>query len=130
MRSSLFARRIVRGLILTLALLAWHERPAMAQGCVASKMDAPVFGVPISYEGPDKWEIATTWRNFKSDRHFVGHEEQVNRTTEHSQVINRVNQLEVSIKRNYSKGWSFNVGIPYLMAERSSPIRDPNTNEV
>src|SRR5437867_9638106 len=65
-----------------------------------------------------------------SDRHFIGHEEQKNRITEHSQVINRINQPDVTITRNYAKGWRFLVSIPYLIAERSSPVRDPNTNAV
>lgn len=89
-----------------------------------------MFGAPATYNGPDKWEVAVSWRNQKSDRHFVGHEDQENRTSEHSQVINRINLLDVSITRKYTKGWRFTVSIPYLMAERSSPIRDPNTNEV
>jgi len=89
-----------------------------------------VFGAPADYTGPDKWEIAFSWRNQNSDRHFIGHEEQKNRITEHSQVINRINQPDVSITRNYSKGWRFSVSIPYLMAVRSSPVRDPNTSAV
>ena len=93
-------------------------------------MNAPVFGASADYHGPDKWEVAVSWRNQMSDRHFVGHVEQKNRVTEQSQVINRVNAADVSITRNYPNGWRFSVSIPYLIAERSNPIRDPNTNAV
>ena len=89
-----------------------------------------MFGAPADYHGPDKWEVAMSWRNQMSDRHFVGHQEQTNRTAEHSQVINRINAMDVSITRKYANGWRFSVSIPYLIAERSSPIRDPNTNVV
>lgn len=97
---------------------------------MVARLDAPVFGAPAEYQGPDKWEVGFSWRNQRSHRHFVGHEEQVNRATEQSEVVNRINLADISITRNLSKGWRFTVGIPYLMAERSSPIRDPNTDAV
>ncbi len=97
---------------------------------MASRLDAPVFGAPADYHGPDKWEVAVSWRNQMSDRHFVGHEAQTNRTAEHSQVINRVNQTDVTITRKYPKGWRVAFSTPYLIAERSNPIRDPNTSVV
>jgi len=97
---------------------------------VASRLDAPVFGAPAEYKGPDKWEVTLSWRNQRSNRHFIGHEEQKQRITEHSEVINNINQPDVSITRNYENGWRFTVSIPYLIAERSSPVRDPNTSKV
>ena len=96
---------------------------------MASRLDAPVFGAHADYPGPDKWEVSVSWRWQKSFRHFVGHEEQVNRETEQSQVINRIHQADVGITRKYPKGWRFTVSIPYLMAQRSSPVRDAS-NEV
>lgn len=97
---------------------------------MASRLDAPVFGAPAEYQGPDRWEVALSWRNQMSDRHFVGHEEQTNRAAEHSQVINRINAADVTITRKYPKGWRVSVSIPYLIAERSNPIRDPDTRAV
>ena len=97
---------------------------------MASRLDAPVPGAPAEGSETTKWEVTLSWRNQMSDRHFVGHEDQVNRITEHSQVINRINQPDVSITRVYPSGWRFSFSIPYLIAERSSPIRDPNTNAV
>jgi hypothetical protein len=93
-------------------------------------MDAPVLGAPGNYHGADKWEVTFSWRDQVSDRHFIGHEEQKNRITEHSQVINRINQSDISITRKYPNGWRLSLSIPYMIAERSSPIRDPNTNAV
>ncbi len=91
---------------------------------MASRLDAPVFGAPADYQGPDKWEVSVSWRYQKSDRHFVGHEEQKQRQTEQSQVINRINQVDVSATRKYPRGWRFTISFPYLMAQRSSPVRD------
>lgn len=93
---------------------------------MASRLDAPVFGAPSDYHGPDKWEVTFSWRYQKSDKHFVGHEYQEERTTEQSAVVNTINQAEVTATRKYAHGWRVGIGIPYLMAERSSPIRDAN----
>ncbi|HXH28683.1 MAG TPA: hypothetical protein VNL37_06535 [Candidatus Polarisedimenticolia bacterium] len=83
-----------------------------------------MFGAPARYQGPDKWEVSLSWRYQKSDRHFVGHVDQKQRTTEQSQVINRINQADLGITRNYDRGWRLTFSVPYLMATRSSPIRD------
>jgi hypothetical protein len=93
---------------------------------VAARLDAPVLGAQDNYTGPDRWEVATSWRYQRSDKHFVGSVHQVNRDREESQVINTINLAEVGIRYNATPAWSVSVGIPYLMAERSSPIRDAN----
>ncbi len=77
-----------------------------------------------SYTGPNKWQFSTTWRYQKSDRHFRGSEEEKNRQAEGSEVVNTINLAELGIRYNVSEQTSVSVGIPYLMAERSSPIRN------
>ena len=89
-------------------------------------MDTPVLGVHDTYDGPDRWQVSTTWRYQRSDLHFVGSDEQEERTEEGSEVINTIHLMEVAIRYNASPKWSFTLGIPYLLAERSSPIRDAN----
>jgi len=91
---------------------------------VAARLDAPVLGVEDTYTGPNKWQVSTSWRYQRSHRHFVGDVEQVQRATEESEVINTINQPELGIRYNLNDLWSFTLGIPYLIAERSSPIRD------
>lgn len=85
-----------------------------------------MLGVQDTYTGPDTWQVSTSWRYQRSHRHFVGDVEQVNRALEDSEVINTINQPELGIRYNLNKLWSFSLGIPYLIAERSSPIRDAN----
>lgn len=89
-------------------------------------MDTPVLGVADSYEGPNKWQVSSTWRFQHSDRHFVGSDEQEERQEEGSEVVNTINLLEVGIRYNASPKWSFSLGIPYLIAERSQANRGPN----
>jgi hypothetical protein len=83
-----------------------------------------VLGAQDSYDGPDRWEVSASWRYQRSFRHFVGSKEQVNREEDGSQVINKIHQAEVGIRYNATDVWSVSVGIPYLIAQRSSPIRD------
>ncbi|HEX5760066.1 MAG TPA: hypothetical protein VF121_12825 [Thermoanaerobaculia bacterium] len=79
-----------------------------------------------SYTGPNKWQVSTSWRYQRSDRHFRGSHQEENRQFEHSEVINTLNLIELGVRYNYSDQTSFSLGIPYVSAERSSPLRDSN----
>ncbi|HEY4591758.1 MAG TPA: transporter [Thermoanaerobaculia bacterium] len=83
-----------------------------------------------NYNGPDRWLVSFGWRYQHSFRHFVGTEEQVNREEDGSQVNNYIHQAEIGIRYNYNDIWSFSAGIPYLMAQRSTPIRDASRTVV
>ena len=84
-------------------------------------MDAPVLGVAEdTYTGPNKWQVSMSWRHQRSDRHFVGSEEQTERKEEGSEVINHINIMDLGIRYNASPQWSFSIGIPYFRAARSS----------
>ena len=71
---------------------------------------------------PHKWQFSTTWRHQKSDRHFVGPEEQEERQEIGNEVVNTLNLVELGIRYNLSDRTSLSVGIPYLMAERSNAL--------
>lgn len=75
---------------------------------------------------PSRWQVSTSWRYQRSDRHFRGPHEEANRQAEGSEVINTINLAEIGVRYQPNNLWSFSVGVPYLMAERSSPIRDSN----
>ncbi len=85
-----------------------------------------MLGVQDTYTGPNKWQVSGSWRYQYSHRHFVGPEEQVERAEDRSQVKNNINLFELGVRYNASDQWSFSLGIPYLMAERSSPLRNSN----
>lgn len=88
-------------------------------------MGAPVIGArAATYALPESWETTLAWRYQKSDKHYVGSEYQEERTTEHSEVINTYHLADFTIKYNWTDRASISVSIPYLMAERSSPIRN------
>lgn len=92
---------------------------------MAARLDAPVFGAQADPTF-SRWQVSTTWRYQRSDRHFRGSEEEENRQAEGSEVINTINMMELGIRYNASAQWSVSLGIPYFSAERSSPIRDSN----
>src|SRR5262245_15706524 len=93
-------------------------------------MDTPVLGVQDTYEGPNKWQVSTTWRYQRSHRHFVGPDEQEQREEEGSEVVNIINLLELGIRYNAGPHWSYSIGIPYLMATRSQANRAPDGHVV
>jgi len=92
---------------------------------VASRLDAPVLGAfdELTDSG-QKWQVSFSWRYQRSDRHFRGTHEEKNRAVEDSEVINTINLGEISIRYNVNPRTSVAVGVPFLMATRSHPIRD------
>jgi len=98
---------------------------------VASRLDAPVLGALDELPGEaQKWQVSLSWRYQKSDRHFRGTNEEENREAEHSEVINTIHLAELAIRYNFNPRTSLTVGIPYLIAERSNPIRDADREVV
>lgn len=77
-----------------------------------------------SYTGPNKWQVSTTLRYQRSDRHFRGPHQEENRQFEGSEVINTINLFELGVRYNHSDRLSFSLGVPYFSAERSSPLRN------
>src|SRR5437773_2005382 len=88
-------------------------------------MDVPVIGTDSdAYARPRAWQVSTSYRWQKSHRHFVGSEEQVDRAADSSEVVNRIHLLDVSVRYNLSLRTSVSLGVPIILASRSSPIRD------
>lgn len=98
---------------------------------MASRLDAPVLGAFDELTGGEqKWQVSFSWRYQKSDRHFRGTHEEKNRAAEESEVINTLHLADLGLRYNFSPQTSLSVSIPYLMAERSHPIRDENRDVV
>jgi hypothetical protein len=76
-----------------------------------------------TYGNEQRWAITTSWRYFKSDRHYVGSDYQGHRDEEGSQVINHVNMAEATLRWNVNPRWSLSTTLPYFINERSVPLR-------
>lgn len=101
---------------------------AWAQSCILTRLDSPVvnaFDPSILMDLEEsRWEVSVAWRYGKAARHFVGTEEQHHRREENSQVENDVNLLDLGVRYRFSAQTDLQLGIPYLMAVRSGPIRN------
>lgn len=103
---------------------------------MASRLDAPVLGafddlkIQVDTAEETPWEVSMSWRYQKSDRHFRGTHEERNRTAEHSEVINTLHLAEIGLRYHFDRQTSLSVGVPYLMAQRSHPIRNDNRDVV
>jgi len=94
-------------------------------------MDAPVLGAFDELTASEhKWRVSLSWRYQKSDRHFRGVHEEANRQAEDSEVINTIHLAELGIRYDFTLQNSVTVTVPYLMAERSHPIRDADRTVV
>lgn len=94
-------------------------------------MDAPVLGAYDPAGGAfQKWQVSMGYRYQRSDRHFQGTHEEPHRQAEGSEVINTVNLMDLGVRYNFNPRFSLSVGIPYLYADRSSPIRDADRTVV
>lgn len=98
---------------------------------MAARLDAPVFGAFLSGEGEEaqttqRWQVSFGWRYQKSDRHFVGTDEQEERQEEGSEVINHLNIGDLGVRYSFDPRTSLSVSVPFLLATRSSALRAPN----
>jgi hypothetical protein len=129
------ARACVAALsVLTVAALAGVEaEDAQAQGCVASRLDAP--SGPTNPEGnayylaQGKWQATFGYRNYFSHRHFVGDIEQngspqaVEGDRSKNPVENHVNIPEIAVTYGFSDRWSATLDLPIEIMERRNPPR-------
>ncbi len=78
-------------------------------------------GSPYLQKG--KWQASFGFRYQKSDRHFTGIQENVNRETEQSQVINWIYMADLTATYGLTNRTSISLSIPFLFADRSQPVR-------
>ncbi len=66
------------------------------------------------------WQLNTTYRYFRSFRHFVGREEQKERLEKNTEVINWQHSLDLALVRHFNNRWSLAMNLPILSNARSS----------
>src|SRR5690242_2692973 len=70
---------------------------SFAQGCVVQRQCAPAFGLDGSpYLMPEQWQIDASFRYLDASRHYNRTEEQVQRETQNTYVMNRQRILNIS----------------------------------
>ena len=94
-----------------------------AQGCVAIRSTG---GICAMDEHPDSnatsngyWLYNSNDRYYKSFRHFIGKQEQFQRTALHNNVINKVFTQDNSFTRVINNRWSVTLDVPFADNSRS-----------
>lgn len=73
------------------------------------------------YIAPGEWQIAVGYRWQKSDRPFIGTEEQVERRRLGLVAINRIHLFDVGVTYGVTRRFSVSASIPFMIASRTRP---------
>ena len=90
------------------------------QGCVAIRSTGAVCTKHDPSMESKGWQVNTSYRYFRSFRHFVGKEEQHERLEKHTEVINWQHTLNVNVQRHFNNRWSLALDLPLISNRRSS----------
>ncbi len=101
-------------------MLARQSAPvsgALCSGTVAGARSADDGG----YLAPGDWQIAIGYRWLKSDRAFIGTEEQVERRRLGVISINRIHLFDAGVTYGVTRRFSVSASIPFMIASRTRP---------
>lgn len=94
-----------------------------AQGCVAirhfSTCNAINDGSNVAFQ-EGQWQIGLAYRYFRSDRHYRGTHEEVDRQVNNTEVINYANSVDLNLTYAPTSRLSLNLSVPYVHFDRSS----------
>lgn len=110
----------MRKIFASLFLLTIAHFSANAQGCVAIRGTGAVCTKQDPSHVSKGWQLNTSYRYFKSFRHFVGKEEQKERMEHNTEVINWQHTLNFTLLRQFNSRWSLGIDVPVLSNKRSS----------
>lgn len=95
---------------------------ANAQGCVAIRHFSSCVGNTLENNllGPGDIQIGSNYRYFKSFRHFRGTEEEPDRVSNETEVINHSHSWDFFLTYGISNRWYASITIPTVINTRSS----------
>jgi hypothetical protein len=105
--------------ILVLLIIIISSYCAHTQGCVAIRSGGSSCS-KMSAETLKSWRLGSSYRYFRSFRHFVGTTEQPQRKEQHTEVINWQHTMNIELTRNINHRWSLGFFLPVLANTRSS----------
>ena len=106
---------------LATCLLVFISLESYSQGCVAIRSSGVCsMEHPMGDSVARAWQLNTSYRYFKSFRHFKGKEEQKERLVAQTEVINWQSTLDISVVRQFNQRWSVSFGLPLIYNDRSS----------
>ncbi|HEY0899509.1 MAG TPA: hypothetical protein VGD90_09245 [Sphingobacteriaceae bacterium] len=112
----------MKSTMLIVVMLLAFNLDVFSQGCVAIRSNGGVCTMdhPMEDSTAQGWQLNTSYRYFRSFRHFRGNEEQKERLVQNTEVINWQNTLDLSLIRQLNNRWSVSVGLPMIVNKRSS----------
>ena len=152
-RSVCIRMAFVIGFMFNLFVVSFSAAETLAAGCVASRgagiplnkfsytpMDTSFLETkpPLNESEKDNsadksegnnssdFQATVAYRSFRSDRHFVGEEEQKERQHEGSEVINNSRFIDVSFDYSFDDVYNASLTIPFAYHDRSQVVRDSN----
>src|SRR5688572_21566750 len=84
------------------------------QGCVAIRGTGSVCTKQDASHSAKGWQLNTSYRYFKSFRHFVGKEEQHERMENNTEVINWQHTINFGLVRQFNNRWSMSIDVPVI----------------
>jgi hypothetical protein len=97
---------------------AFVVQQSFGQGCVAVKnMSSCSMNWGEEAKG---FQFSMNYRYFRSFKHFVGTEEQVERVQNGTQVINNDNSINLGLSYTFNNRFSVSVIVPFVYIDRSS----------
>ena len=110
-------------LVLLLGLAAGLQpRASTAQGCVAIRHFSAASGFDLSTAlmNPGELTVGTSYRYFKSVRHFRGHEEEPDRVAGGTEVVNHAHAFDLNLSYALSHRAYVTLTLPFVANARSS----------
>ena len=109
-------------LAIAVAAVAFTAQGAWAQGCIVARSTSLPAGPETQggYLQVGEWNVTIGYRHQFSFRHFVGPTEQTYRVQQGTQVMNKINLVNLNLTYQATRRFSFTLDAPLLMASRRS----------
>jgi len=93
-----------------------------------------VFGSSNPYSQAGETQVNVSTRNLRSTDHYNGTEEQIQRQTLQTYVVNTQHAVDVTVSHVFTPRFSMSVGVPYVAASwgipsPTTPVPGPRANE-
>lgn len=120
-RAVCLSRRL-SAILLAVGGLVMPVHLANGQGCIVARSSSTVTGPETEggYLSKGEWDITIGFRHQYSFRHFVGDVEQKHRMQQGTQVMNKINLLNVNVTYQATPRFSFTASAPVLFSSRRS----------
>lgn len=117
-------RWMVRVVSVLSVMAALTGTRVFGQGCVASRGGSCFHPPGIELQPLESgFQAGVGYRWLRSDRHFVGDEEQTQRQAEGSEVINTSHTLDLALTYAFNPRWSATLTVPLVLNDRSQVVR-------